>query len=155
MKKVFLYILAAFMFSSCDNLKKKSSTDNDNEASAKKKKALEDDEATDDASKKKKATPNNEEETPLVKRNSNSDENSNDNTDKEKADYSEGWSKANREGFMTVCVSKAKDGMGSESKAENYCACMLDKIQKIYPNANDAGKLTAQRTTQLAQDCIQ
>lgn len=142
------------MFSSCDNLKKKSSTDSDNETSAKKKKALEDDEATDDPSKKKKATLNNEEETPVVKRTSGNDENDNDNTDKKNADYGEGWSKVNREGFMTVCVSKAKDGMGSESKAENYCACMLDKIQKIYPNANDAGKLTDERTTKLAQDCI-
>ena len=29
----------------------------------------------------------------------------------------------------------------SETKAENYCGCMLFKMEKIYPNADDVSKL--------------
>lgn len=53
------------------------------------------------------------------------------------------WTKIDHEEFMTSCVNSAKASLG-ETKAKNYCECMMFKIEKIYPNANDAAKITAE-----------
>jgi hypothetical protein len=65
-----------------------------------------------------------------------------------------GWSKSNKDGFMDVCVQGATSSMG-EVKAKNYCSCMLDKVEKEYPNANDAGQFENNpRKTEMAKDCL-
>ena len=53
------------------------------------------------------------------------------------------WSSKDREEFVTSCVNSAKASLG-ETKAKNYCECMMFKIEKIYPNATDAAKITAE-----------
>src|SRR5687767_4901523 len=53
------------------------------------------------------------------------------------------WTKIDHEEFVTSCVNSAKASLG-ETKAKSYCECMMFKIEKIYPNANDAGKLSAE-----------
>lgn len=53
------------------------------------------------------------------------------------------WQKIEREEFVTSCINSAKASLG-ETKAKNYCECMMFKIEKIYPNANDAAKITAE-----------
>ena len=50
------------------------------------------------------------------------------------------WSKKDRDEFVNSCAEQAK-GLGTE-KAKNYCECMQFKMEKIYPNVNDAAKLT-------------
>jgi hypothetical protein len=53
------------------------------------------------------------------------------------------WTTDERSEFVTSCVNAAKEGIGEE-KAKKYCDCMLYKVEKKYPNAADAAKLTAQ-----------
>ena len=53
------------------------------------------------------------------------------------------WTKKENEEFVTSCINSAKASLG-ETKAKNYCACMMFKIQKIYPNASDADKISAE-----------
>jgi hypothetical protein len=52
------------------------------------------------------------------------------------------WTTADREAFLSNCISSAqKDGIGEE-KSKSYCECMLYKVEVRYPNPLDAGKLT-------------
>lgn len=52
------------------------------------------------------------------------------------------WSKDNREEFVSNCIKTARESLG-ETKSKSYCECMLFKMEKIYPNADDAAKITA------------
>lgn len=64
------------------------------------------------------------------------------------------WSSTDKDMFMKTCTDAAvKGGMG-ESKASNYCSCMLGKIETAYPNSADAGKMTANETTEMAKECL-
>ena len=53
------------------------------------------------------------------------------------------WAKKDREEFITSCIDVAKANLG-EAKAKTYCECMAYKVEKLYPNAADAGKLNAE-----------
>lgn len=53
-----------------------------------------------------------------------------------------GWPSSERASFIAECIKSAKAGM-SEDSARSYCYCMQSKIETKYPNAEDAGKLTA------------
>lgn len=146
MKKLMLFALAAFVLTSCDNLKKDK---DEKDETAKMKKPLKDDseEEEETASKSKNDDEMSEEEdTKTVSRKSDAEES-------KTASYSDGWSKENQENFMTTCVDKAKASMG-ESKATNYCSCMLTKIEELYPNAEEVSKLTMEKTTELAKECL-
>ena len=52
------------------------------------------------------------------------------------------WTKPDREEFVSNCTRTAKEGGLSEVKAKSYCECMLFKVEKRYPNANDLSKVT-------------
>jgi hypothetical protein len=54
------------------------------------------------------------------------------------------WESAEREAFLSNCISSAqKDGIG-EDKSKSYCECMLYKVEMRYPNPLDAQKLTTE-----------
>lgn len=53
------------------------------------------------------------------------------------------WPANERTEFLNSCVNSAKANLG-ETKAKNYCECMMFKIEKIYPDANEAAKITAE-----------
>ena len=53
------------------------------------------------------------------------------------------WTKSEREEFVTSCINSAKASLG-ETKAKSYCECMMFKIEKLYPKADDAAKITAE-----------
>ena len=46
------------------------------------------------------------------------------------------WTQKDKEDFVGGCVNGALKEMG-EAKARSYCSCMLQKLQKRYPNAAD------------------
>ena len=147
-----LLLLAAFLFTSCDNLKTKDSS-----------KSEEDTEETTTKKKKKKALDDEEENaedeptTTKKKRSSSDDEvadEENVNDDETTTDYVKGWSKAERRKFVSTCAEKASTNMGQE-KAEEYCTCMMNKIEKRYPNSADVGQLTEDEVTKLALTCVQ
>jgi hypothetical protein len=64
-----------------------------------------------------------------------------------------GWSKAEKDAFITNCEGSAKASVG-EDKAKSYCSCMQAKVEEKYPNAADAGKLDMTTTMEWAQTCM-
>ena len=50
------------------------------------------------------------------------------------------WSTSQRSEFMRDCTEAAKS-IG-ETKAKNYCECMMFQIEKRYPSFDEANKLT-------------
>ena len=52
------------------------------------------------------------------------------------------WGTADRETFLTSCISSAQKDGNSEEKSKSYCECMLYKIEVRYPNPAEAAKLT-------------
>ena len=53
-----------------------------------------------------------------------------------------GWTAADRSGFVGDCIKTAKVNIGEDS-ARSYCYCMQEKIERKYPIAADAVKITA------------
>jgi hypothetical protein len=53
-----------------------------------------------------------------------------------------GWPQKDRDDFIGSCVDKAYESSGDRALSENYCECMLGKIEQKYPNIEDAKKLT-------------
>lgn len=47
-----------------------------------------------------------------------------------------GWTQKDTQDFMGGCMKGAVNEMGA-ARAQSYCSCMLDKLQKKYPNAAD------------------
>jgi hypothetical protein len=54
-----------------------------------------------------------------------------------------GWTPADRSEFIVNCIRTAKVNLGEDS-ARTYCYCMQEKLEKKYPIAADAGKITAE-----------
>lgn len=52
-----------------------------------------------------------------------------------------GWNSEDRQTFIAECIGTAIS-IGEDS-ARFYCYCMQEKIEKKFPNVNDANKLTA------------
>ena len=149
MKKFFLFALAAFLLTSCDNFKGSSNKEDETEEEEKPKK------------KKKKAGDEEEDTNNDEDENNNEDENTDneedtdneDDTDNDEDTDSRGWSSSDRSQFMNTCVSESQRNL-SESQARSYCSCMMGKLEKKYPNSDDAKNLTQSDLLQMAQDCL-
>ena len=141
MKKIFLFMLAAFMLTSCDSFKGSNSKDDDTEEEEpkKKKKKNVDEEDEDDEE-------DNDDEPQTKKKKKPSDEEEDlDNEDK-------GWTKQDEKTVLDQCVSVAEKK--NPAKAEAYCECMLNKVKKLYSNMNEFDrKLTTEKANELAVDC--
>ncbi len=68
------------------------------------------------------------------------------------------WTSKDRLDFMTECVDAAQDALG-KGKAKNYCECMLFKLEKKYPDPNDADLSEATLATpewkKAIKDCME
>ena len=71
-----------------------------------------------------------------------------------------GWPQSERDGFMSSCEKNAMAG-GTINKelAESYCACMLKKMEILYPDIEEAAKLTNEdletpAMKRMAADCL-
>jgi hypothetical protein len=53
-----------------------------------------------------------------------------------------GWPQSERDAFVSSCIREAEKGGTSRSVAQRYCDCMLIKIEGLYPDINDAAKLS-------------
>lgn len=53
-----------------------------------------------------------------------------------------GWTSTDRSDFIGDCIKTAKVNLGEDS-ARTYCYCMQEKLEKKYPIAADAAKVTA------------
>jgi hypothetical protein len=64
------------------------------------------------------------------------------------------WTDEDRTTFMDQCVKSAKSSVGEE-RAKEYCTCMQQKVELLYPTPADASKLTEAQINLLAVQCNQ
>lgn len=69
------------------------------------------------------------------------------------------WPQSERDAFKTNCEKNAIAGGSSSTVAQSYCACMLIKMENLYPNVEDAGKLTEKdletpEMKKMINDCL-
>jgi hypothetical protein len=71
-----------------------------------------------------------------------------------------GWPQSERTAFITNCVTNAmQGGTITRTIAQNYCDCMLNKMETLYPDIQDAGKITVEELNspameKMAKDCL-
>ena len=64
------------------------------------------------------------------------------------------WTDSDKKNFMGGCMSGALKDMKPE-KAQAYCSCMLEKVQKRYPNAADAKYLKSDTALySIGRECM-
>ena len=80
----------------------------------------------------------------------------NEETDTDKSDYAGGWTRSDENKFVDECVGTASKNVG-ETRANQYCDCMLDKIKKMYSSYAEAtlklGRMSQDQIDRLAEDC--
>lgn len=74
-------------------------------------------------------------------------------------DMAGGWPDVERDDFVKNCVKNAMAGGRSRSVAQSYCDCMLNKMESLYPDIQDAGKLTDEdlktpAMKKMIKDCL-
>jgi hypothetical protein len=47
-----------------------------------------------------------------------------------------------RDSFISSCVKNAMDQGRSKAVSQSYCDCMLNKMESLYPDINEAGRLS-------------
>jgi len=55
---------------------------------------------------------------------------------------SRGWPQSEKDAFISNCVTNAMAKGNGRSLAQNYCDCMLNKMETLFPDINDAARLT-------------
>ncbi|HEX4877726.1 MAG TPA: hypothetical protein VFV31_13710 [Chitinophagaceae bacterium] len=53
-----------------------------------------------------------------------------------------GWPETEKSSFITSCVREAMKNGNSRSVSTSYCQCMLEKLEAMYPDINEAAKLS-------------
>ena len=146
MKKLLILVLATSLFTACNN-KAKTTTTRDKDDYSKQDTA--------------KADKDKDMDKPKDKDNSSNTDNNNNSSNNDNNTTSSGssWSSAEVDAFVTNCVSSAVGGGMQQSKASSYCTCMQRKLETLYPNVNDAGKLTEEDMNspsmqRLVKDCL-
>lgn len=62
------------------------------------------------------------------------------------------WPQSERDGFLSSCEKSALKSTTDKSLAESYCQCMMEKMEKAYPDINDAVKLTRAEVEKFTND---
>jgi hypothetical protein len=133
---------------SCDNLTKSKSEDteeSDSKSKKKKKKAADeededvaaDDDNTSDRNNDDKYTDDRNSDDEETVTDDESESRSRNNDDEDSGSGS--WTSAEQREFMESCVEKT--GF-TKSKAESYCDCMLNKLQRKYPKTSSMEKVS-------------
>jgi hypothetical protein len=77
-------------------------------------------------------------------------------TDNDKSDYADGWTRSDEDKFVDECFGTASKNVG-RTRASQYCECMLAKIKKMYSSYNEAnlklGRMSQDQINRLAEDC--
>lgn len=68
------------------------------------------------------------------------------------------WPQSEKDGFMRSCENSAMKGGSSQELAESYCSCMMEKMEKKYPDINELIKLSEEQigafTDANKNDCL-
>lgn len=77
----------------------------------------------------------------------------------EKENPETGWPEIERRGFIKSCEREAVKGGVDKYTAESYCLCMLEKMEKEFPDINKASKLTNNQleefTNRNKEECLE
>lgn len=63
------------------------------------------------------------------------------------------WSASDQKEFMDNCTPGASTSLG-QTKASEYCSCMLYKIMQEYPKSADASNMPKSHMSELAKQCF-
>jgi hypothetical protein len=64
------------------------------------------------------------------------------NTDNTNNTVASNWPQSEKDSFISNCVTNAMAKGRSRPASQNYCECMLNKMETLFPDINDAAKLT-------------
>ena len=142
MKKLLILFFATSLFVACNNNKKddrRSDRDRDRERDDYRSR---DDEKENDRDRDRDADYNDD------------NKRKDDSYDKDDS-RSTGWSAKDVRDFVSECVpAAAKNGL-TNAQATDYCECMQQKIERQYPDINDAARIDMEspEMQQMVQDC--
>lgn len=60
-----------------------------------------------------------------------------------------GWPQSERDAFISSCVSNAMKKGQSRSVSQSYCDCMLNKMESLYPDINEAANLSDEEVDRI------
>ncbi len=152
MKKLLILLMAFSLFTACNNDKGRPTNDRDRTNTRDK-----DDYGNDDSKDKDKdddrTKPDDDD------RNKPEDDDRNKPEDDDRDDDSNSsskWSSRDVKDFVSSCTSEAEKGGMGRSAASNYCECMQVKLEKLYPNPNDAGDIDINSSSmqKMVKDCL-
>jgi hypothetical protein len=144
MKKLLILLMAFSLFTACNNDKTAARNDRDTRNSRDK-----DDYRSNDRDDK-----DTRDDDRTDTRNDDRDDDRKDTRDDDRTSSS-GWSSKDVNDFNTSCIESAVSGM-DRSTATRYCECMQVKLEKLYPNPNDAANIDLESNSmkQMVQDCL-
>lgn len=68
------------------------------------------------------------------------------------------WPQSEKDGFMRSCERSALKSTTDKGLAERYCQCMMEKMEKAYPDIYEASKLPREEiekfTNANREDCL-
>lgn len=148
MKQLLVFILALGLFTAC---KDKKAPDPRNKG----------DYYKDDYRNGDDRNNNGDDENRNNRNNRNDEDNNNGRNNDEPVDNNNGdagsWGSANEDVFVSNCVSSAaSSGKFSKSQAKAYCSCMLEKLERKYPNPEDISGMDENDPAMLrmAKECV-
>lgn len=62
-----------------------------------------------------------------------------------------GWPQQERNDFVTECVKSAMKNGVTQARADQYCRCMGENLERLYPDINELGKLTSERLEEVME----
>jgi len=151
MKKLLILLMAFSLFTACNNEK---SARNDRDSRSNNSRDKDDYRNDDDRDKDK----NSDEDEDSRDKDRNKDRDNDDRTTDDRDDNksSGGWTSREVNEFVTTCVDAAEKGM-STTQARNYCECMQVKLERLYPNSNDAARFDPESNSakRMIQECLE
>ncbi|MBL0152533.1 MAG: hypothetical protein IPP93_03200 [Chitinophagaceae bacterium] len=150
MKKLLVFILALGLFSACKDKKAPDPRDKGD--------YYKDDYRNDDRNNN-----NNGDDENRNNRNNRNNDDENTNNDRNNDEPSDNgntggsWGSANEDVFVSNCVSSAaSSGTFTKAQAKSYCSCMLEKLERKYPNPEDISGMDENDPVMLrmAKECV-
>lgn len=155
MRKLLILFFATSLFVACNNNKddRRSTRDRDRERDDYRSK---DDEKGDD---RRNTDYKDDQKNPEDRDSRETDDNNRSRDDDRKSNdgitTSDGWPSSERVAFVKECVPAAEKKGLTYSQASDYCECMQKKIERAYPDINEAAKIdmSSPRLQQMVEDC--
>src|SRR4051812_4462047 len=139
MRKILILFLLAGAMAACNNDRMKNNRDNTDRTDSRDRNT---DRTTDRTTDDRNTSDNTNDRSDANGYNDKNDRSSND-----------GWSRSDEDQFMGDCERTARKNVSAERPNE-YCDCMMKKIEKVYSTLDDANrKMTEADMQPLADDC--